>query len=103
MVVDHPIFAGVSGHFQPADFQKFYTDEMHDDVVRLMVAEEENFQKEGTEICRINMDDFDNGFTKHMTLKEFFWSKCIGSREPRTGDVYRGTIMMESVYLNYRV
>ena len=94
IVVDHPIFDGVRGHFQPNHFEKFYTDEMHEKVVELLSSTDTEFDARGARISRGYMRDDDIEEVKHATLMEFFRSKCIGYRSPQTGDIFRGTIMM---------
>ena len=98
MVIDHPIFKDVEGHFQSLDFEAFYTDDIHHEVVEFLSVNEQSFEKEGTEVVRGVMGDDDIEHTKHITLMEFFVSQSVGSREPVNGEKYRGTIIMASLF-----
>ena len=96
IVLDHPIFDGVQGHFQYMDFEKFYTDEMHHEVVEYMSKNYPDYETSFCRIDRVHMEDWDIEFTKNITLREFLW-KNPSKREPITGESYRGTLMVTSI------
>lgn len=88
---------GIRGHFRPSDFEDFYTNDMHDEVVEFLCKSDLSYDKDNTRIDRCFMDKWDVKDVKCATLTDFFWSDKIGSREPMKGDVYRGTIMFETL------
>jgi len=94
-VVNHPILEDVKGHFHSHQFLKFFTSGMYLEVVKLMLEKEDGFEdpRAGMDVFNMNEEDF--LYNQHLVLTEFLRSECIGSREPETGDVYRGTIIMD--------
>ena len=98
LVLDHPILDGIRGHFQPWDFEKFYTNEMHDKVVEFLCKSDLSYDREYSRINEVFMDKDDIKGTKRETLTQFFWSDKIGSREPKTGEIFRGTILFDTLY-----
>lgn len=97
IVVDHPLLGGISGHYQSSDFEEFYTNDMHQKVVDFLCDSDCSYDRGNSRIDRCFMDKYDVRDVKHSTLTDFFWSNKIGSRETLKGDVYRGTIIFESL------
>lgn len=94
IVIDHPILDDVSGHYQPWQFDRFYDNDMHDRVVDFLCKSDPSYDKSDANIQRCFMDEHDIRDVKQSTLTDFIWSNKIGSRDPVTGDVYRGTIFL---------
>lgn len=97
LVIDHPLLDGIRGHFQTSDFEEYYTNEMHDRVVEFLCKSDLSYDKDDSRLDRCFMDKWDIMDVKHDTLTKFFWSDKIGSREPKTGDNYRGTIFFDTL------
>ena len=85
-VVDHPIFSGVEGSYQPREIEEFYTDDMHNMVVRLL-------ESTSLRIGRRFMTCEDVEMQKHLALFEFCTSEGVRVERVVEG-TYRGVVTL---------
>lgn len=85
---NHPLFAEVRGHYDDEEIDLFFTDEMHESVLRIM-------SNEGLENdIQLSFSEENVSAMKRATLVTFFSEEIFGGGPAQPGAVFRGTIVV---------
>lgn len=88
---NHPLLSGVGGHFCSDELELFYTDEIHNSVVRMVGLDLDEFL---IDRAQAPVGDDAARELKRASVLMLFADEDLGGGISRSGEVYRGSFVV---------